>query len=354
MFFSVQDIRAQVKRLFSNGLSITLIRSELKKDGIDPLPSRPTISRWCQRFKSGDPSLENRPRPGQPKSVTDETHVAKVKAVVEKDRRLLLREISEKARISVSSVWRILHFHLGLSLCSARWIPKVLTPEQKKFRVQASQENLNLLSMDKEFFLGQIVTGDETYLHRYEAETKRQSSQWLTAGAQPPLKAIRKTSSAKIMMVVFWDRMGVLLTEFYYKGATLTGQAYANTIGRLKKAYIEKRGQNKWDDGVFLLHDNAPCHTSKIAKEKIRSTGFIELYHPPYSPDLAPSDYFLFPKLKNYMRGRKYNSDEQVRKSAIGWLGHRDPSFFSRGISALEARWNKCVRVKGEYIEKIK
>lgn len=353
MNFSALDIRAQAKLHFSRGLSARLIQNELKKDCVDPLPHRATIYRWCQQFRSGDLSPENRSKPGPSKSATDERHVARVKAVVEKDRRLLLREIAEKVKISVMSVWRILHLILGLSLRCARWIPKLLTPAQMKYRVQASQENLNLLSMDKDFFLGQIVDGDESYLHHYEAETKRQSSQWLQPGSQPPLKAIRKTSSAKIMMLIFWDRMGVLLTEFFYKGKTLTGQSYAKILEKLKAAYIKKRGQDRWDDGVFLLHDNAPCHTSKVVKQKLHDTGFIELYHPPYSPDLAPSDYFLFPKLKKYMRGRKYSSDEQVKKSVISWLGHRGPAFYSRGIEALENRWKKCVKNKENYIEKM-
>jgi len=144
-----------------------------------------------------------------------------------------------------------------------------------------------------------------------------------------------------------------MFTEFFYKGATLNGQAYAVILGKLKVAYIKKRGHDMWEHGVFLLHDNAPCHTSKVAKQKLHEIGFIQLYHPSYSPDLAPSDYFLFPKLKNYMRGRKYNPDEQVKKSTISWLARRGPAFFSEGISALENRWRKCVKVKGQYVEKI-
>ncbi|ODM89227.1 Mariner Mos1 transposase [Orchesella cincta] len=311
-----QDVRAQVKLHLSRGLSTQLIRNELKNDGVDPLPDRSTITRWCQRFRNGDPSLENRQSPGRPLSATDEKHVAKVKAVVEKDRRLLLREIAEKVDSQSANT------------CS--------NEAQSASQPRKSKPTFH----GQRFFLGQIVTGDETYLHHYEVESKRQSSQWLQAGTPPPLKAIRKTSKAKIMMLVFWDRVGVLLTAFFYKGATMTGQAYADILVKLKKAYIKKRGQDKWDDGVFLLHDNAPSHTSRVAKQKLQDVGFIELHHPPHSPDLAPSDFHLFPKLKNYTRGRKYNSDEHVKKSATAWLANKSPSFFSAGILALEERWN--------------
>ncbi len=80
-----------MKLHFSKGLSANLIKKELKKDGVDQLPDRSTIARWCQRFRNGEQTIENRPKPGRPLSVTDERHVANVKAPVENDIRLLLR-----------------------------------------------------------------------------------------------------------------------------------------------------------------------------------------------------------------------------------------------------------------------
>src|SRR5258705_3368092 len=63
---------------------------------------------------------------------------------------------------------------------------------------------------------------------------------------------------------------------------------------------------------VHLLHDNAPVHTAAISKSAVRDCGLQELDHPPYSPDLAPSDYYLFSKLKKDLRGRKFHSDEDL------------------------------------------
>ena len=70
---------------------------------------------------------------------------------------------------------------------------------------------------------------------------------------------------------------------------------------------------------MYLLRDNAPSHISRIAKAKVEELEFIEFDHPSYSPDLVPSDYDLFPKLKNYTRGRQYKSDEDVKK--VLWDG---------------------------------
>jgi [histone H3]-lysine36 N-dimethyltransferase SETMAR len=162
--------------------------------------------------------------------------------------------------------------------------------------------------------------------------------QWVEKGTKPLIKGIRKLSNKKVMCLVFWDNIGVLLVKFFRKGATLTGAGYAIILEQLKKA-IQKKRDEKWDDGVFLLHDNTPCHTSRVANSALNDLGFIQLSHPPYSPDLAPSDYFLFSRIKNFLRKRRFNRDEDLEKSAKAWFKRQPPSFYNQGISALPKRW---------------
>lgn len=75
-----------------------------------------------------------------------------------------------------------------------------------------------------------------------------------------------------------------------------------------------------WEEGVYLLHDNAPPHTSNVAKDAITELVFTELLHPPYSPDLAPSDYFLFPNLKKDLRNKAFSSDDAVENAIKRWM----------------------------------
>ena len=83
---------------------------------------------------------------------------------------------------------------------------------------------------------------------------------------------------------------------------TITGKTYANTITALREAIKEKR-RGKLSAGVLLLHDNAPVHMSAKSQAAIRQCGFQQLNRPPYSPDLAPSDYFLFRVMKKISSG---------------------------------------------------
>jgi len=67
--------------------------------------------------------------------------------------------------------------------------------------------------------------------------------------------------------------------------------------------------------GVWLLHDNAPIYKSMITREAVGDCGFVELDHPAYSPDLAPSDYFLFYNLKSHLCGARYPDDEALKEA---------------------------------------
>jgi len=99
------------------------------------------------------------------------------------------------------------------------------------------------------------------------------------------------------MATVFWDEKRLLLLQFMPQKNTKTGQNYANTITALREAIKEKR-RGKLSAGTQLLHDNVPVHMSANSQAAIRQCGFQQLNQPPYSPDLAPSDYFLFRVMK--------------------------------------------------------
>jgi histone-lysine N-methyltransferase SETMAR len=114
------------------------------------------------------------------------------------------------------------------------------------------------------------------------------------------------------MATVFWDEKGLLLLQFMPHKTTITGQTYANTIAALGEAIKEKR-RGKFSAGVLLRHDNAPVHMSAKYQAAIQQCVFQQLNHPPYSPDLAPSDFFLFRVMENFLRGKRFSIDEEVK-----------------------------------------
>ena len=103
---------------------------------------------------------------------------------------------------------------------------------------------------------------------------------------------------------------------------------------------------------VLLQHDNARPHTSLRTREVISSFGWTTVTHPPYSPDLAPSDFHLFGPLKVNLRGNHYGSDDDVKKAVKSWLKAQPASFYERGIHALVNRWKSVAERNGDYVEK--
>ena len=96
----------------------------------------------------------------------------------------------------------------------------------------------------------------------------------------------------------FWDQDGILLIHYLPKGQTINPEFYLSLLAHLKDILKEKR-RGKVTKAVLLLHDNAPAHRALATRKKLTYLGFQYLDHPPYYPDLVPSDYQLFPDRKN-------------------------------------------------------
>ena len=86
--------------------------------------------------------------------------------------------------------------------------------------------------------------------------------------------------------------------------------------------------------------------------DAVERNGYELIPQPANSPDLAPSDYFLFPNLKKDIRGPHFRSNEEVVAAVEEWVGDKDPGFFSSKLMALEHCWSKCIILEGNYIEK--
>lgn len=104
--------------------------------------------------------------------------------------------------------------------------------------------------------------------------------------------------------------------------------------------------------GVSLLHDNARPHTARVTHDLLVRFGWDVINHPPYSPDLAPSDFHLFTKLKEFLGGKRFSSDEEVKETVEKWLLEVERSVYDEGIKKLVPRMQKCVELAGDYVEK--
>jgi len=153
------------------------------------------------------------------------------------------------------------------------------------------------------------------------------------------------------MATVFWDRHGVLLIEHLPRGQTINADSYAETLHNLLQAIQDKR-KGRLTKCVCVLHDNARSHVARKILELLVKIGWDILEHPPYSPDLAPSDYHVFPALKEHLSGQRFENDEEVTEAVNRFLREAGKNWYDAGINKLVVQLQKCVDRNGDYVGK--
>ena len=141
----------------------------------DECLSRSQVFEWSKRFKQGRRSLNDEKRLGRPLTATDPATVDRVQQLVLEDRRVTLEYVSDNVGISIGATHKVLHEHLGMSKVCAKWVPKMLIPEQKQARVEACQQLLHQVRELGDAFLQRLVTQDESWFHLREPEFKQES-----------------------------------------------------------------------------------------------------------------------------------------------------------------------------------
>jgi len=351
MEFSKIEVRSTIRFFALQGESAAEIYRKLLKVYGDHTPSVSSVERWVREFKCGRTSIEDLPRAPPENFATNDFMSEKVSQILELDRRVTIDQIALELGISHGSVSTILHKKLGLSKLSARWVPRLLTRQQKEKRVQSCLDLLKLWDEDPTHFHTKIVTEDESWFYHYDPETKQQSKEWMKTGESGPIKAKRVKSAGKVLGTIFWDSVGVLKTDFIPKGTTMNAVHYVEVLDGLRYN-IRNRRRGALASGLCLLHDNASSHSAKIVKAALSCTGLWEIDFPPYSPDLAPSDFYLFPKMKKLMKGRRYETDNEVIASVQDILNSFSSEFYSEAFRQLRYRLERCIELQGDYIEK--
>jgi histone-lysine N-methyltransferase SETMAR len=355
-FLALMEINDNVKRsviwfLWKQGKSATAIHEEMQVVFMDNTPSLMTISRWMEHFTSGRQSTEDLPRSGRRSTSTSSENVDRVQRAIDSDRRLTVQQLEEMLSIPHTTIHRILTVELEMARVVARWVPKLLSDLQKRERVRICRDLLRDYEREPGY-LQRIVAVDESWFHYHEPESKAQSSQWKRRDEAPPIKAKVAPSAGKRMATVFWDSDGILQIDWLPEGETVNSHYFIQCLERLRDT-VKRERRGKLTRGILLLQDNASSHTSHQTIAALRDLNITVLPHPVYSPDLSPCDYWLFGPMKDYLRGKHYGNLSALSSAVSQWIKVTPASFYKEGIDALPIRWQKCITLKGDYIEKV-
>ena len=166
--------------------------------------------------------------------------------------------------------------------------------------------------------------------------TRKQSSS-LLSGRRHPLRDQKKArqvcSNIKSMLIILVDIRGTVHKAFLPPGQTINGKFYCEVLRRLRENVRRKRPE-MWKNGNWLLHhDNVPAHTSLVVREFLTKNNVTTVPHPAYSPDLAPCDFYMFPKMKLRLKGRRFASIEEVQAQSQQILNTLTPADFATSKS---------------------
>ncbi|UYV71886.1 hypothetical protein LAZ67_9000881 [Cordylochernes scorpioides] len=256
-------------------------------------PKRTTVFEWHSRFKAGRISIEDDPRQGHPTFQRTDENVQKITDLIKENPRTTLLELEQDTGISKTTIGRIVTEDLRLKKTPAKFIPRFLTNEQKLCRLATCEDMLEMIRTDPEW-KDKIIIGDETWVYGYDPETKRQSAEWRGQGKR-----------------------------------------------------FEKKRPEKWTNGDWILHhDNARPHTAHLVTSFLAKNWTEILPQPPYSPDIAPNDFFLFPKLKAVLKGRHFDTREDIIEKSLLALKSIPKEAYKNCFDNWEKRW-RCHRNGG-------
>lgn len=301
-------------------------------------PSERTCRDWFAKFKSGDFSLEDNERSGRPPELNDEALLELVKS----NSRLSTTEMATTLRSSHATISRHL-LVLGFKQKYGKWLPHQLTDDQRETRVTICTSLLTRRRTTQ--WLRNVITGDEKWVLYINHSRKRQ---WVQAGERALPDESPGPHPKKIMLSIFWDYKGVIWYELLDGDTRINGHIYRLQLQRLKAKLKEMRP----DRGrVILLHDNAKPHTAIKTRNRLTNYKWEVLPHPPYSPDLAPSDYHLFLSLSSFLKEKVYDDKEHLKNDLDTFFTSKPEEFYARGIFMLPERWAQVVELDGHYID---
>ena len=210
-----------------------------------------TIFRWVKAFKAGKFSIEDDTRPGRPKTSVTKGNIAAVKVVVEQDVRLSVKDIASCTGIPEGSMQTILKKRLDLRKVCARWIPHLLTEEQKTQRLKCTRKLLKTFKGCNSRVISNLLTGDETCMHMFEPQRRADNKQWKRKDKKKkkkkkrPCIAKRTISSKKMLYAIFFNSSGSVVQVPCPSGHTVTGQFYKNSVLKKVKEFYNKKCPSK-------------------------------------------------------------------------------------------------------------
>ncbi len=311
--------------------------------------SQSTVFRLHKEFTAGCRKVGDLPRSGRPRTGCTKGNIQVCKQAVRRNRKINIHRLTRLLSMLYGTVFRILHHDLSLKKCTSKFIPHELTPEQKCQRISFAVNFLDSYPGARR--LKWLVTTDESWLHVYDPDTKQRNKEWLAKGEDRGQVVCRERSVRKLLMVPFFDHQGMVHVE-YLRNGTVNKHVFKAMLQRAWTSVRTRRAHLWRNRQAYKLHmDNASMHTALLVCTELQRLGWNLLPHPPYSPDLSPCNFFLFPYLKNQLHGRNFGTLDNLLEAVETELGLIPSWLWKACFRQWCACCQKCIMFCGGYFE---
>ena len=330
------------------GLKPSEIHEELVAAHGPHVVSYPTVLRWYNKTKDGIMEIEDHPRPGRPVTGPTEENIQEVRSLIEQDPHSTYDDIEAETSLSRGTIETIIHKYLNMRKITSRWVPHELTPQQKQQRVNICKENLKRFR-NGSGRLCDIVTGDETWIYLRQVGRKQSNASWIEEGETPGTVTRRGKNEPKFLFCIFFKSTGPVLIRSLKTGEKLDHSYYIDKCLKPMIKELYKERPNSGLKNMKLLHDNAPPHDNKDVFTYLKNEGLSLLPHPPYSPDLAPCDYWLNDYIKRNLEDLE--NEKSLIKKVTRIVEEIPQKEYRKTFEKLLDRMELCIKNHDDYFE---
>ncbi len=316
-----------------------------------PVLSDRSIHRWINEFRNGHALVLDKVRTPKPRIGRSRRNIRKVEDLVAANQHITIREISVKSGLSRTTVQRILKKDLKLSKRCATFVPSVLTEAHKEHRRQVCNFFSRLMSQNPRVFRN-AITMDESWIYTWDPSMRVHNKEWLRPGEPKPMVPRRTLATAKVMLVSFYDSKGMVYYEYVQRPQTVNQQVFRAIFRRFDAAHNRRRPHSTVQGRKFLHMDNAPTHKATLTLALTQQLGWSRLPQPACSPDLAPSDFWLFHRLKRNLRGVCFPSLDHLKEAVSEEIAQITALEYHHSIMiSWPKRWRCYLQEQGNYFE---
>jgi transposase len=347
---SQQNIRFLIETCRRNNMPVPECHQFICKAWGNDAVSLRTIYRLYEEFSSGQrTSLEDKVRSGRPQSSRHGEIEEIVRELLEDDPHITIDTLMECTNASYGTIQRILTEELQLKWVTAKWVPHMLTQEQKEERVAMAQNILHFFTQHRRNIAKRLVVTDEKWIYHRAVGTKTSNKIWSSKDAERPHVVRRLQHEKKSMITVAFTFTHKFCVDLMPPGETITGDYYIKFLRQMIHNF-GRHVEPLHASEMVLMHDNARPHKTASVAHFLEERGIILLPQPPYSPDFNMLDRWVFTMLERKRSCCSFESEADVRAYVTDELRSLSSDDLKYQMEKLKIDLQSIIAARGDYL----